>query len=81
LALVELPFQLRYGIVLIGMLILLKRIVMDEKVAKAAKKAGALLTENTTVDVRMFTVCKLTNEGCLFRFQDWSLESGLHTNS
>eukprot|EP01119_Soliformovum_irregulare_P005432 TRINITY_DN17195_c0_g1_i1.p1 TRINITY_DN17195_c0_g1~~TRINITY_DN17195_c0_g1_i1.p1 ORF type:complete len:494 (-),score=163.99 TRINITY_DN17195_c0_g1_i1:103-1584(-) len=33
-----------------GLMIAIKRIVMDEKIAKAAKAAGALLTENTTVE-------------------------------
>jgi len=33
-----------------GTVIAIKRIVMDEKIAKAAKNAGAKLTENTTVE-------------------------------
>jgi len=33
-----------------GPVIAIKRIVMDEKIAMAAKKSGALLTEETTVD-------------------------------
>jgi len=37
-----------------GVVIAIKRIVMDEKIAKAAKNAGALLTENTTVDNATF---------------------------
>lgn len=37
-----------------GTAIAIKRIVMDEKIAKAAKKAGALLTENTNVETATF---------------------------
>jgi len=37
-----------------GTAIAIKRIVMDEKIAKAAHKAGALLTENTSVESATF---------------------------
>eukprot|EP01114_Cavostelium_apophysatum_P004748 TRINITY_DN150_c0_g1_i1.p1 TRINITY_DN150_c0_g1~~TRINITY_DN150_c0_g1_i1.p1 ORF type:complete len:546 (+),score=170.17 TRINITY_DN150_c0_g1_i1:76-1638(+) len=37
-----------------GAAIAIKRIVMDEKIAKAAQKAGALLTENTSVESATF---------------------------
>jgi len=42
-----------------GTVIAIKRVVMDEKIAMAAKKAGAKLTENTTVNTVQF----LENEG------------------
>jgi len=37
-----------------GTAIAIKRIVMDEKIAKAAHRAGALLTENTNVESAVF---------------------------
>jgi geranylgeranyl reductase family protein len=37
-----------------GLMIAIKRIWLDEKIAAAAKAAGALLTENTTVDDAVF---------------------------
>jgi len=37
-----------------GTVIAVKRIVLDEKISRAAKNQGALLTENTTVDEAVF---------------------------
>jgi len=38
--------------------IAVKRVVLDEKIARAAKNEGALLTENTTVDTAVFIQSK-----------------------